>query len=149
MSCLPRQSPTYGQLLHGFCGKRMPLCGRKSADSIRRIVPSSRRPNSWRCSSVMVVRISRVASRSVLTAQKSVAYPCSSGCSTRRSSRTVVAPCHQAAKLLSLFVGDRGAQILHSTSRLRKENACATSAIPVHPRITNQLRIERHEEKVF
>ena len=48
--------PSNGQLLQGFWGNRMPLWGRNWADSIRPIVSSTSRPNSWRCSSVMVVR---------------------------------------------------------------------------------------------
>ena len=40
MSCRPRHSPTYAQLLHGFCGKRIPLWGRNWADSMRRMVSS-------------------------------------------------------------------------------------------------------------
>jgi hypothetical protein len=29
-----------GQVVHGFCGKRIPLCGRNSSVSIRRAVSS-------------------------------------------------------------------------------------------------------------
>ena len=43
-------------MVQGFWGKRMPLCGRNWPTSIRRIVSSTRWPNSLRCSSVMVVR---------------------------------------------------------------------------------------------
>ena len=46
----------YGQLLQGFCGKRIPLWGKNWADSIRRIVSSTSWPNSRRCCSVIVVR---------------------------------------------------------------------------------------------
>ena len=43
-------------MLQGFCGKRIPLCGRNCADSIRRIVSSANWPNSWRCASLIEVR---------------------------------------------------------------------------------------------
>jgi len=43
-----------GQVVQGFCGKRMPLCGRNNPDAIRRTVSSTKAENSWRCSSVIV-----------------------------------------------------------------------------------------------
>jgi hypothetical protein len=48
---------------------------------------------------------------------------------------------HQAAKLLALFVGDRGVEILHLDEPFTDEDDLRDVRNSDHPRIANQLRI--------
>ena len=52
---------------------------------------------------------------------------------------------HQTAKLLALFVGDRGAQVLNLDQALTDEDDLGNIGNTRDPRVADQLRIQRQQ----